>query len=327
MENEKVEPVRIQRQGIIMTKTINRTNYFLVFIFFFIVFSSSVNSEEKSTSYKPFILANTVKISLNEATTQVKDKLSKAGFTIVGEFSPYQNTTLLIITNDVLKNVASQSYLGGFGVAQRVSLTQVNGEVQISYTNPIYMAHVYRMKQDLKNIAAQLATALGMKKAYGPETGLAKADLRKYQYKWLMPHFSDSIDLASYSSQEIALKKINALFNKGQSGVNKIYQIDLPNKEETIIGVNMTGAKGNDCSGDEYIMSRIDFKEIKSSGHLPYEIVISKGKVVTLPAEFRIAINFPDLSMMGDNSFMSIMCAPEAIQAALTAAVGGELAD
>ena len=44
-----------------------------------------------------------------------------------------------------------------------------------------------------------------------------------------------------------------------------------------------------------------------------------------LPAEFRIAINFPDLSMMGDNSFMSIMCAPEAIEAALTSVVGGEL--
>jgi hypothetical protein len=45
--------------------------------------------------------------------------------------------------------------------------------------------------------------------------------------------------------------------------------------------------------------------------------------VYTLPAEFRIAISFPDLSMMGSNSFASIMCAPNAIKTALTKASGG----
>jgi hypothetical protein len=86
----------------------------------------------------------------------------------------------------------------------------------------------------------------------------------------------------------------------------------------------MAGPGKLDCSGDNYIMEKIDFKKLKSTGHLPYEIVISKGTVYALPAEFRIAISFPDLSMMGDNSFMSIMCAPLAIQEALTTAVGGE---
>ena len=71
-------------------------------------------------------------------------------------------------------------------------------------------------------------------------------------------------------------------------------------------------------------LSKIDFKKIKSTGHLPYEIMISKGKVYALPAEFRIALSFPDLSMMGSNSFASIMCAPSAIQEALTVGVGGE---
>ncbi|KAF0205639.1 MAG: hypothetical protein FD173_809 [Gallionellaceae bacterium] len=36
-----------------------------------------------------------------------------------------------------------------------------------------------------------------------------------------------------------------------------------------------------------------------------------------LYARFRIAIDFPDLSMMGKNSFMNIMKAPEAIRLAL----------
>ena len=79
-----------------------------------------------------------------------------------------------------------------------------------------------------------------------------------------------------------------------------------------------------DCSGDKYIMSKIDFKALKSTGHLPYEVVISKGTVYALPAEFRIALSFPDLSMMGSNSFASIMCAPTAINEALALGVGGE---
>ena len=40
-------------------------------------------------------------------------------------------------------------------------------------------------------------------------------------------------------------------------------------------------------------------------------------------ARFRIAINFPDLAMMGDNSFMNIMGAPDAITAALRKIAGG----
>ncbi len=290
-------------------------------------YSTSSYSAENTATYKPFILADNTKQSLNDATSFVRNKLNKAGFSIVGEYSPYKDTNILIITNDILKNVASQSELGAFGAAVRVSLTQVNDEIQTSFTNPIYTSHVYRMKQDLSDIESQLSSILGNQKAYGPENGLSKADLRDYQYKWLMPHFTDTWDLTSYPSQQAALKAINAILAKRNSGVEKVYQIDIPNKDETVIGVGMTGTHSNDCSGDDYIMSRIDFKKIKSTGHLPYEVVISGGNVFALPAEFRIAINFPDLSMMGDNSFMSIMCAPDAILAALTTAVGGELED
>ena len=136
-----------------------------------------------------------------------------------------------------------------------------------------------------------------------------------------MPYFTDTIELADYGSHQEALDKINSILSKKKTGVSKVYQISLPSKEETVIGVAMSGANDNECSGDEYIMSRIDFKKLRSTGHLPYEVVISGGKVYALPAEFRIAINFPDLSMMGSNSFASIMCAPDSILEALSAAV------
>ena len=142
-----------------------------------------------------------------------------------------------------------------------------------------------------------------------------------------MPYFDDNLDLADYGNQQIAIEKVEAALKNNKVGVKKVYRIDLAGKEETVIGVSMAGLGNLDCSGDKYIMNEIDFKKVKSTGHLPYEIVISKGAVYALPAEFRIAISFPDLSMMGSNSFMSIMCAPLAIQEALTVAVGGEFVE
>ena len=73
---------------------------------------------------------------------------------------------------------------------------------------------------------------------------------------------------------------------------------------------------------DKFIMSEIDFKELRSTAHLPYEVLVSGNKVFAQYARFRIAINFPDLSMMGAHSFMNIMKTPDAIRDALKKAIG-----
>jgi hypothetical protein len=39
---------------------------------------------------------------------------------------------------------------------------------------------------------------------------------------------------------------------------------------------------------------------------------------------FRMAVHFPDLSMMGKHSFMTLMPSPKAIEKALKGAVAGE---
>jgi hypothetical protein len=92
-----------------------------------------------------------------------------------------------------------------------------------------------------------------------------------------------------------------------------------------VFGVALKGAAEADKNMDDaYIMREIDFKELKSTAHLPYEILVSGNKVYALYARFRIAISFPDLSMMGSNSFMNIMKSPEAIRKALAQAAGGK---
>jgi len=274
---------------------------------------------------KPFIQAsNNPGADMATTVQAVSKKLTEGGFQIVGQYSPYPDATIVIVTNDALRAAAAKSEKGAFGAIQRVTITKADNAIQVAFTNPVYMAQVYRMSSDLTDIRDKLVSTLGNQGEYGPEEGLAKEDLRKYHYKFLMPYFSDPLELASYKTYQDAIDKVEATLATGAGGVKKIYRVDIPGKEETVIGVNMTGPE-DDCSGDAYIMKRIDFKKIKSTGHLPYELIITKGKVYTLPAEFRIAINFPDLSMMGSNSFASIMCAPGSIQKALTKAVGGKL--
>jgi len=273
---------------------------------------------------KTYILAEKKAGDVATITTATKAKLTKAGFEVVGEYSPYATATILIVTNDALKANAVNSEFGAFGAAQRVTITKVASEVQVAFTNPTYMSHAYRMKSDLADVTAKLKSALGDLGEYGPDEGVTAKELRDYQYKWLMPYFDDRNELADFGNQQIAIEKVEAALTKNATGVSKVYRIDLPGKEETVIGVSMAGPDNVDCSGDKYIMDKIDFKKVKSTGHLPYEVVISKGKVYALLAEFRIAISFPDLSMMGSNSFASIMCAPIAIQEALTVGVGGK---
>jgi hypothetical protein len=70
-------------------------------------------------------------------------------------------------------------------------------------------------------------------------------------------------------------------------------------------------------------MSKIDTETIKHTPYMPYEVLVCEHKVLMLHARFRIAINFPDLDMVGAGSFMEIMDAPKAIKKALTVATCG----
>lgn len=273
---------------------------------------------------KPFILAEKASGDAAAVVAATSAKLTGAGFEIVGTYAPYPEVTILIVTNDALKSAAAQSDFGGYAAAQRVSITKAGGDIQVSYTNPSYMGPAYRMKADLAPIRAQLAAALGEMQEYGPENGLDDDDLREYHYMFGMEYFDEPSELNEADSYQAAVAAVEKGLAAGTSGVTKVYRIDIPGKDETVFGVAMDGSKGDGTMQDDtYIMSQIDFKDLKSAAHLPYEILVSGKTAYALYARFRIAINFPDLSMMGSNSFMSIMESPETIRIALTKAAGG----
>ena len=277
------------------------------------------------TLLKPFILGSRGPGAVAEKAAEVKTALAAQGFTIAGEYSPYPDAAVVVVTNDELKSNAAKSEHGGFGAAIRVSITKVKDEVQVAYTNPVYMANAYRMKGDLAGVAAKLAVVLGKKEEFGAK-GLTVKQLRKYHYMMGMEYFDEPSVLAEYGSFEEAAAAVEAGLAAGKGSVTKVYRIDVPEKKEAMFGVAMKGATEADkYMDDKFIMSEIDFKDIRSTAHLPYEMLVSGNKVYALYARFRIATSFPDLSMMGKNSFMNIMKSPEAIRKALTQAAGGKI--
>lgn len=265
---------------------------------------------------KPFVLASKTEGTVVQKSAQVKTALMTAGFTVVGEYAPYAGADIIIVTNDELKKNAAASDFGGYGAIQRVSVTEAGKEVQVSYTNPVYMSNVYRMQGDLSGVAATLEKALGKVEEFGAQ-GMTAKKARKYHYTVGMEYFDEPSVLEVYTSHEEAVQAVEARLANNKNGVSKVYRVDVPGKQESVFGVALKGEGDNKYMDDQYIMKEIDFRDVKSTAHLPYEVLVSGNKVYALYARFRIAINFPDLSMMGKNSFMNIMRAPEMIRKTL----------
>lgn len=277
---------------------------------------------------KPFVLGYKTSGDVQAIADEAKGKVEAAGFEVVGSYSPYDGAIILAVTNDDLKKAAASSDFGGYEAGQRVSITKVGDEIQVSYSNPLYYANAYRV-DDTSGAASALSAlegALGNSGAYGSgDKKLSAGDLRKYHYMFGMEYFDDPSELAEYDSYDEAVAAVEKGLAEGRGGATKVYRIDIPGKDETVFGVALTDSG---CSGDEYIMSRVDKDDIRSTAHLPYEILVSDGDVYALYARFRIAISYPSLPMIQNDTgatFFNIMCAPNAIEEALINAAGGDI--
>ncbi len=285
-----------------------------------------VASVQAADVYKPFILASRGAGDVAAKVAEVKTALTGAGFEVVGDYEPYENAHVVIFTNDALKSVAAKSEYGGYAAAQRVAVTKIGDDLQVSYVNPTYMAYAYRLGDNLANTTDTLAKVLGKMQDFGSAKGLTERKLAKYHYTFGMEYFDDPYELASYGSYAEAQKAVEKNLASNKVGVRQLYRIDIPGKEETIYGVSMHAPEGGDkYMDDKFQMGVFDFAELKGTPYLPYEVMVTGNRVVALHMRFRTAVHYPDLKMMGANSFMNVMPSPEAIRKALTAAVGGTM--
>lgn len=274
---------------------------------------------------KPFVLGNTPAGDMADVVAYAKSQLTDQGFTIVGSYMPYPNATVICASHPELSAAAAAVNNGGFGIAQRVAVTDVNGKLQLTYVNPAYIGTAYGLGK-LESISAKLAAALGHVEEYGAE-GIKEEKLGpgEYHYKILMPYFDDIDVLNTYPDYATGVKTVEENLAAGKGGTMKVYRIDVPGEDVSVFGIGITKGDGPDSGDkdtDKEIMDIIDHNEIRSTAYLPYELMVQGNQAIALRGRYRIAVFFPDTPMIGSHGFTNIMSAPGGIKKALEAVAG-----
>ena len=297
-------------------------------IAFAMLVSVVITTAQAEQTFLPFSLASNDAGTIADKLDGTKKALTDNGFEIAGEYAPFKGAHIIVVTNDELKKAAASKPRGGYIAAQRISLTEMGGKVQVSYTNPTYMTYAYRVNTKLPQTSAALKKALGHVQDFGPAEGKSAEDLNDYHYTFGMEYFDEPLELNKKGSHAAMVAEVEKNLAAKTAGASQIFKIDIPGTSQTLFGVAMKAPnEGKKYMDDAYIMSEIDFKPLRSTAHLPYEILVNGAEAEALHARFRIAVNFTDLAMMGDNSFMNIMATPDAIRDVLSAVAGGEVAD
>jgi len=279
------------------------------------------------TAYQPFILASINESNLAEQTDATIAALESAGFTVAGRYAPLPNANVVVVTSPELLAIAAQSDKGGYGAGQRISVTERDGKTEVAFVNPLYLQHAYRMGADLREIHDRLATALGNLESFGTKKGLTAKQLGKYHYMMGMQRFDDPSELGSFATHEAAIAAVEQGLARQGDALTQIYRIDIPGKQQTVFGVGMKAAGASDDEMDidgAHQLSIVDFEGYSKVAYFPYEVLVNGNEVEALHMRFRMAVHFPDLSMMGAHGFTKLMSSPGATEDALEALVDAQ---
>ena len=184
-----------------------------------------MSSQAAAESLKPFVLGDTPPGDLKQVADAVKLKVTAAGFEIVGSYSPFANAVVICVTNNDLKTAAAKVPNGGFDAAQRVSVIDVKGKIQVAYVNPSYLGTAYGMGK-LESVSSKLKTALGAVKVFGSENGIPEEKLGPgmYRYAMFMPYFRDVDVFKEHPDYKIAVETVEKNLAAGVGGTKKVYR-------------------------------------------------------------------------------------------------------
>lgn len=275
---------------------------------------------QDKAGYRPFVLASINEAGLEQQAAATIAALEDAGFSIVGQHQPVENARVIVATSPDLLAIAARSERGGYAAAQRVSVTERDGKTEVTFVNPLYIQHAYRLGADMQPVQDRLGEALGLVEEFGSKKGLTAKKLAKYHYMVGMQRFDDPSELGSFDSHEAAVAAVEAGLARSGDALTQVYRIDIPGTQQTLIGVGMkaTGANKDELDIDEaHQLAIVDFEGYGKAAYFPYEILIRDGEVEALHMRFRMAVHFPDLSMMGEHGFTKLMASPGATEKAL----------
>lgn len=277
-------------------------------------------AQAADTTYQPFVLASVNDAGLEEQTAQTRAALEAAGFQLAGQYAPLSNASVLVVTSPELLEVAARTDRGAYAAAQRIGLTERNGKTEVAFVNPVYLQYAYRLDGDLQGVRDRLVEALGLVEEFGADKAMTAKKLGKYRYMIGMQQFDDPSELGDFDSHEAALAAVAKGLAREGDALSQVYRIDIPGKEQALFGVAMkaTGQNEDEQDIDEaHQLAVVDFEGPSKVAYFPYELLVSGGQVEALHMRFRMAVHFPDLSMMGDHGFTKLISSPGATEKAL----------
>lgn len=274
-------------------------------------------------AYQPFIEGTPVAGDVGVAVIAAREKLVSEGFELVGDYAPTNGVHVLVVSSKALRENASRSPRGGYGAVLSVAFEQTDEGTRVSYQNPQYVAHGYRLKDDNEAALQALARALGAVDHFGSEP-VAEAKLRRYQYGFGLETFTDPVDLGRFSSFSAADAQIRERVANGDLGTELVYRVKIPGKDQIVYGVAMQTSNPN--AHGAALVQAVDLDVPRGYAFLPYPVLLDGNSAETLNLRFRMALFFPDLPMMGgEASFFKLRSAPGAINDLLIAVVDGEI--
>jgi hypothetical protein len=203
-----------------------------------------------------------------------------------------------------------------------MALTVSETGTEISLQNPEYWGNAYLQDEypiaesTFKELLSRLLDAFSSGSsniAFGSSQEFSAEDLREYHYMFSMPYFEDQVELGEFESHDQALETIEKNLRNSDNCI-KVFRQTIGNRETVLYGI---GLKGD--TGEGHFLPIIDIAEHKHTAFLPYELLVKGNKVYMLHGRFRIAVSFPDLTMMTFGKIMSTPGDIEALMASLTA--------
>ena len=277
----------------------------------------SIAAAEDAT-FKPFVLASSQPGLLEKRVGETVDALEKAGFRLVGQYAPVPDSRVLVVTSDALLEAAAASDRGGYAAGQRISVSQVEDAVEVAFVNPRYLQHAYRLDSDLSPVRTALVGALGhVRDRGGGDKKMTAERLAKYRYMVGMQRFDDPSDLGTFDSHEAAVAAVLDGLDAAGDGLDLVYRIDVPGKDQTVIGIGMTSDDPDRHIDEAEQLAVVDFDGCRKRAYFPYEVLVNGNEVEALHMRFRMAVHFPNLSMMGSHGFTKLMPFPGDIEEAL----------
>ena len=243
----------------------------------------------------------------------VEKKLKAAGFEILATTKVgKKKMPVIIFTSPAIKKLANRPMRGLLAGSMRILVDKKRNVIKAN--NPMYFFKAFL--QDQYKPGDEKSTITALLKAFpslslnalGNDENLEYDDITDYHYIIGMPYYHDQNELGRGDSVAKLVKKIQKNAKKKKA---LVYTTKL-SKNRYVIGVHL-GKRTSKFP-----------KKIgaQNSLLLPWQILVEEieddGKKVAvamaLDGKYRIALSYPQLSMVGSGSFAGIMSVPGALE-------------